>query len=173
MPQIHYAFSKNDEYYTPEYAVVPIIKYLKPNSVVWCPFDTEESNFVKVLCENGFNVVHGHISEGFDFFDVDVPECDYIISNPPYSKKNEVVKRLFDIGKPFAMLMNIQGMFDSKDRFEMFKNNRFEMIWLNPRVDYYSPDGDLKTGVPFQSGYVCSGVCENQINFEYINKKGK
>ena len=27
MSQIQYEFNKNDEYYTPEYAVLPIIKY--------------------------------------------------------------------------------------------------------------------------------------------------
>jgi hypothetical protein len=30
-----------DETYTPYYAVDPIIKYLKPNTTVWCPFDKE------------------------------------------------------------------------------------------------------------------------------------
>ena len=34
MSQIQYEFNKNDEYYTPEYAVIPIIKYLKPNSTI-------------------------------------------------------------------------------------------------------------------------------------------
>lgn len=35
-----------------------------------------------------------------------VPDCDYIISNPPYSLKGEVLKQLYEIGKPFAMLVN-------------------------------------------------------------------
>ena len=39
----------NDEFYTPNYAIEPLLKYIKPNSVIWCPFDTEESNFVKML----------------------------------------------------------------------------------------------------------------------------
>lgn len=29
----------SDEVYTPEYAVKPILKYIKPNQVIWCPFD--------------------------------------------------------------------------------------------------------------------------------------
>lgn len=57
MSQIQYEFKKNDEYYTPEYAVIPILKYLKPNSTIWCPFDTNESNFVKVLKANNFTVL--------------------------------------------------------------------------------------------------------------------
>ena len=43
------ASSGNDEFYTPVYAIEPLIKYLKPGSTIWCPFDTEESNFVKIL----------------------------------------------------------------------------------------------------------------------------
>ena len=43
------ANSGNDEFYTPPYAVQPILKYIKPNSTVWCPFDTEDSWFVKLI----------------------------------------------------------------------------------------------------------------------------
>lgn len=47
------AGSKNDEFYTPIYAIKPILKYLNPKSVVWCPFDTADSNFVKELVGGG------------------------------------------------------------------------------------------------------------------------
>ena len=30
----------NDEFYTPNYAIEPLLKHLKPNSKIWCPFDT-------------------------------------------------------------------------------------------------------------------------------------
>ncbi|MSA02224.1 sugar-phospahte nucleotidyltransferase [Lactonifactor sp. BIOML-A3] len=171
MAQIQYKFNKNDEYYTPSYAVYPIMKRLKSNSTVWCPFDTEDSEFVKVLQSNGFNVEFGHISTGQDFFEVEAPECDYIISNPPYSLKGEVFKRLYEIGKPFAMLINFQGIFDHKERFEMFRNNKIEMLWLSPRVNYIKENGSTPKGVPFQSGYLCSGICASQLDFEYLNKK--
>lgn len=49
MSQIQYKFNKNDEYYTPAYAVKPLLKYLPQHSNIWCPFDTDESQFVKVL----------------------------------------------------------------------------------------------------------------------------
>lgn len=61
MAQIQYKFNKNDEYYTPAYAVEPIIKYLTPNSTIWCPFDKADSQYVKVFQQNNFNVVYGHI----------------------------------------------------------------------------------------------------------------
>ena len=170
MAQIQYKFNKNDEYYTPSFAIYPIIKHIKQSSTIWCPFDTEQSQFVKVLKQEGFKVIYGHITTGQDFFEVEVPDCDYIISNPPYSLKGDIFKRLYEIGKPFAMLINFQGIFDHKERFEMFKNNRVEMMWLSPRVNYIKQNDNSASGVPFQSGYLCSGICDNQLEFEYLNK---
>ncbi len=70
------ASSQNDEFYTPEYAIKPILKYLKMPCTVWCPFDTAESNFVKMLsvyAPCGVSVVHSHIDEGGDFFSITPP----------------------------------------------------------------------------------------------------
>jgi len=150
--------------------VQPIIKYIKSGSTIWCPFDTENSNYVKVLQNSGFQVIYGHISTGQDFFSVEVPKCDYIISNPPYSKKGAVFNRLYEIGIPFAMLINFQGIFDNRERFELFRNHRVEMMWLSPRVNYIKQDDYSASGVPFQSGYLCSGICEHQLEYEYIHK---
>ena len=155
MAQIQHSFSRNDEYYTPAYAVYPVINYLKPASTIWCPFDTEESQYVKIFTENRFTVIHGHIRTGQDFLTVPVPNC-------------EVIRRLYEIGKPFAMLINFQGIFDSKERFKMFRENRVEMLWLSPRVSYIRGDGKPEKRAPFQSGYLCSGICERQLEFAYI-----
>lgn len=83
------AGSGNDEFYTPRYAIEPILKYVPNDATVWRPFDTEESNFVKMLKERGNTVVATHLQSGQDFFETYV-DCDYIISNPPYSIKADV-----------------------------------------------------------------------------------
>lgn len=170
MAQIQFQFDKKDEYFTPAYAVCPIIPYLRPGAAVWCPFDTQDSAYVRVFSANGFRVIYGHIQTGEDFFQADVPECDYIISNPPYSLRTQVMERLYAIGRPFAMLINFQGIFGSQKRFQLFKTHRVEMIWLSPRVEYMTGQGELLQGVPFQSGYLCSGICPNQLEFVYIDK---
>lgn len=88
--------NKNDERYTPPILVAPILDYLKPNSTIWCPFDTYSSEFVTLLEEAGHNVIYSHISTGQDFFLWEPDEeYDYIISNPPFSKKLEVLERLY------------------------------------------------------------------------------
>ena len=121
------AGSGNDCYFTPSYAITPILKYLKKNSTIWCPFDTKDSLYVKILEENGHTVIHTHIDDGVDFFDCTPPHCDYIISNLPFSLKFEVFQRLFEIDIPFMMLVGVVGLFESQKRFNLFKNNDFEI----------------------------------------------
>ncbi len=168
------AGSKNDENYTPRYAVEPIVKYIPACSVVWCPFDTEQSYFVKELRESGCEVSHTHIENGEDFFETQPPlGTDYIISNPPYSLKGDVLQRLFNLNIPFAMLVGVVGLFESKKRFEMFKNNDFEIMYLDKRVSFFLNFNDEKPRLnpPFSSVYVCRGVLPKQIVFEKINKQ--
>ena len=40
---------KQDEYKTRVYAILPLLKYIKSGSIIWCPFDKEHSEFVKVF----------------------------------------------------------------------------------------------------------------------------
>lgn len=61
------ANSGNDEFYTPLYAIKPIAKYIKQNSIIWCPFDTEESLFVKYFKSIGHTVIATHIWGGKTF----------------------------------------------------------------------------------------------------------
>lgn len=167
------ASSGNDEFYTPEYAIKPIMKYLPPPpQTIWCPFDTEESLFVKQFRDKGYNVIATHIKNGEDFFSVDIPKCDYIISNPPYSMKGEVLQRLFDIGKPFAMLLGVVGLFESQQRFNMFKNNEFEIMYMNKRVSYFKDYQEQKPSLnpPFSSVYICHNMLPEKIVFEEIDK---
>lgn len=166
------ANSGNDEFYTPRYAIDPILKYIKPNLKIWCPFDTEESLFVKSLREAGHSVIATHLWTGTDFFNCEVPDCDCVISNPPYSLKAEVFERLFDIRKPFAMLVGIVGLFESQKRFELFKNNSFEILYMNRRVAYFKDYDEQKPSLnpPFSSVYLCHKILPRQICFEEINK---
>jgi len=167
------AGSGKDEFYTPKYAVLPIAKYLKRSSTIWCPFDTEESHFYKVLTSQGHNVICTHIWNGQDFFDVDFPKCDYVISNPPYSIKTEVFEKLFTIGLPFAMLVGVVGLFESQRRFNMFKHNIFEIMYFDKRISYFEDYKDQKPALnpPFSSVYLCSQILPSKIVFEEIDKK--
>jgi hypothetical protein len=164
--------NKNDEYYTPGYAIKPILKYINSNSVIWCPFDTEESLYVKLFERSGHKVVYTHIKNGNDFFSTEPPDgCNYIISNPPYSVKGEVLQRLFDIGIPFAMLVGVVGLFESEKRYNMFKSNDFEIMYFNKRISYMKGHEEKPSiNPPFSSVYVCHNMLPKQICFEEIKK---
>mgnify|MGYP003543301085 FL=1 len=168
------AGSGNDEFYTPSYAITPILKYLKPNSNIWCPFDTNQSNFKKTLEQAGHIVVTTHIENEQDFFDLIhyVDGYDYIISNPPYSLKSEVLQALFDNKRPFAMLLGVVGIFESKKRFNMFKENDFEIMYFDKRISYFKNYNEPKPSInpPFSSVYICHDILPDKIVFEEIIK---
>ena len=72
-------------------------------------------------------VINTHISNDENFFNIEPPNCDYIISNPPYSIKGDVLNRLFEYDIPFAMLVGVVGLFESQKRFDMFKKYPYQM----------------------------------------------
>ena len=92
------AGSGNDEFYTPKYAIEPILKYIPKGSRVWCPFDTEESFFVKMIRESGSSVQCTHIFNGTDFMEDTeytnniIQNCDYIVSNPHIVLKGKFLR---------------------------------------------------------------------------------
>ena len=170
--EIAKGLNQNDEFYTPLYAIKPLLKYLKKYKTIWCPFDTEESLFVKKLTKAGHKVIYTHILNGQDFFEYEPKNYDCIVSNPPYSLKSEVFERLFLLKKPFAMLVGVVGIFESQKRFNMFKNNDFEIMYFNKRISYFRDYKDKKPllNPPFSSVYITKNILPKQIVFEEIEK---
>ena len=161
---------KKDEYYTKDYAIFPIIKYLEKGKTIWCPFDKEESNYVKIFRAKGFKVILSHIEDGKDFFKYTPKEhYDYIISNPPYSLRQPILEKLFNLEKPFALLINISGLFDSKKRFSLFKDNPFEIMVFNKRVDYIKTEKN-NSSPPFSSIYLCNRILPSKFIFQELDR---
>jgi hypothetical protein len=121
--------------------------------------------------ERGDKVIYTHIENGQDFFEIN-KKCDYIISNLPYSLKTEVLEKLFAQSKPFAMLLGVVGLFESKRRYNLFANNNFEVMYFNKRIAYFKNYDDEKPSVnpPFSSVYICRDILPKQICFEEVNK---
>ena len=161
----------SDEVYTPKYAIQPLIKYLKQfntNAIIWCPFDMEYSNYVKVLSEEGFKVIHSHIDEGKNFFFYE-PECEYdiIISNPPFSQKDNVLKRLYELNKPYAMLLPVPTL-QGQTRFPYLKDIQY--LGFDKRINYYKDLDMTKTqdGVSFGSCYLCRKFLPRDLIIEEL-----
>ena len=162
---------ETDEWYTPEYAVRMLARYVKGVGTVWCPFDKHESMFVKVLSELGCDVICSHIENGGDFFKITPPECDMIISNPPYSLRDQVLERLYEIGKPFAMLLSSLGICEGR-RHRMFSSHGVQFLIPNRRIRYSNPNTNKKSAPPFQSWYVCWRLLPNDIELVDVSEKG-
>ena len=47
--KLMYSVGNNDECYTPDYGVKPILKYIPEGAIVLCPFDTIDSEFTKQI----------------------------------------------------------------------------------------------------------------------------
>jgi len=165
-------YKADNEYYTPEYAITPLLEFIRKGSTVWCPFDTEQSNFVSLLKRHGCKVIATHIHSGYDFFYFRPRQhYDYIISNPPFSLKTEVLERLFKIGKPFAMLLGMSGIFDGP-RYNLFKQHDFEMLLFDKRISFFKSYTDRKAinNPPFSTGYITSQVLPRTMIFRELHK---
>lgn len=154
-------WSKNDEQYTPKILVEPIIKYIPKGSIVWCPFDTEDSEFVINLKENGINVVFSHISLGQDFFYYEPEEYDYIVSNPPFSLKFEVLKRLYDLNKPFAMLLGLP-ILNYQQTGNFFLDKDLQLLIVDKKVSF---NGNTSA---FNCSYFCYKFLPKDIIFTHL-----
>lgn len=152
-----YSGWNNDECYTPRYWVEPIVEYVKTGSVVWCPFDTEESEFVKVLKDNGFEVVSSHISEGKDFYEYEPEHWDVIVSNPPFTNKRKIFERAISFGKPFALLMTNTWLNDSAPK-QLFAEKELQLLMFDKRIQY-----DYQKKITFSSSYYCWNFLPKQI----------
>jgi hypothetical protein len=89
---------RHDDYMTPRSAWEHIHAYLPKNKVIWEPFYGDGTSGAH-LRDLGFQVVH----EDEDFFKSD--SGDYVVSNPPFSKLADVLRRLVHLQKPFMLIM--------------------------------------------------------------------
>lgn len=156
-----------DEWYTPAEGIYPFLPYIPEDvKIIWCPFDIRKSLYVKILREEGYKVVHSHIERSKDFFEYEPEEWDMILSNPPYSIRNDILTRCFKLGKPFALLMNTNGLFDSAYRWDLFTSNNFTLGYVKGRVNYMREQGVKdKSSPPFQSAYICHKISKEKIIF--------
>ena len=161
--------NKNDERYTPAILVQPILDYIPKGSTVWCPFDLEGSEFVFALKEHGCNVIYSHIKLGQDFFSYEPDEpYDYIVSNPPFTRKLEVLDRLYKLDKPFAMLLNLECL-NYQEVGSFFLDKNLELLIVDKKVSF---DGNTAS---FNTSYFCNKMLPEKLMFAHLehNNSGK
>lgn len=76
------------------------------------------------------------ISDGLDFFTYEPPEYDCIVSNPPFTQKDAVLKRLYELGKPFAVLLPLNSL-QGVDRYKYFRQG-VQILAFDKRIAFHS-----------------------------------
>lgn len=166
------AAGRSNHFQTPDWAVDALVPYLdgvpmaargyKPS--VWeC---AEGNGNISVRLQHHGHEVYGtDILHGFDFLSplMPIPIVDIIVTNPPYSIKDQWLARCYEIGKPFALLMPITAL-GEQGRFKMYKEHGIELLMLPQRVDFETPSGE-GSGAWFYCAWFCWRLLPQQINF--------
>jgi hypothetical protein len=164
--KVLYSSGKNDEWYTPDYGVTPILKYIPKHATVWCPFDTEESEFVKQISQQN-KVVYSHINNGEDFYTYEPEVWDVIVSNPPFTGKRKIFERALSFNKPFALIMGNTWLNDSAPK-RVFGNKDLQLLMFDKRIRFLHPDGRENSKITFNSSYFCWNFLPKQIIMENL-----
>ena len=163
---IMYSKGSNDECYTPAYAVKPILKYIPRDAVVWCPFDTFESEFVKQISKTN-KVIATHICCGQDFLVYEPKEhWDCIVSNPPFTNKRKMFERALSFDKPFALIMSNTWLNDSAPK-QLFKDKDLQLLMFEQRMKFIK-NGKVENKITFSSSYFCYKFLPKQIIMERL-----
>lgn len=158
---------RSDEFGTPKEAIEPLLPYLNKDWIIWeCAWG--KGSLAKHLQDKGFKVE----GDNRDFINgLEVGGISCIITNPPYSKKEEFLERCYKIGKPFALLMPLTAL-EGKKRGAMFRKNGIQLIIPNKRFNFETPSGK-GSGSWFATAWFCWGLnLPKDLNFVECVKDG-
>ena len=139
---------------TPGYAIEPLLElpFFKNIDSIWEPACGQGYMAMAIAQKTGilpFITDIGDYAEQHNFLDEHIPfpawSFDCIITNPPYSIKDKFIKRCYEIGVPWALLMPVDTI-GNKYFIEM-ANEHFPkpgIIFFSPRVDFKMPNKGWK-----------------------------
>jgi len=142
---------RSDEFQTPEYAIEPLLPFLKKGWTIWeCAWG--KGSLAKHLEKKGF-LIKGDLNEDFLKSSCGGDYFDCIVTNPPYSLKYEFLKKCFELGRPFALLMPLTTL-EGLKRGELFRKHGIQIIIPNRRINFETPSGK-GSGAWFQTAWFC------------------
>jgi hypothetical protein len=123
--------NKTDFYATPPEVTLALLDFLASegrigHDLIWEPA-CGRGDMANVMSDRGYRVLvsdlHPQI-EGLpptDFLKSSA-KCDWIITNPPFSKATEFITHALELGKPCAFLLKSQ-FWHAKSRLDLFRKN--------------------------------------------------
>ena len=156
-----------DELYTPIEAVEPIVPFLPKEWTWWEPTDFGDSQITRCLKASGFKIF-GTCQTEIDFL-TSLPQrpFDAIITNPPYSLKDEFLARAYEIKKPFCFLLPITTLEGIK-RGKMFREHGLQVAVLDRRVNFLHH----KKRVWFNTSWFCWKILPKDLIFLEVKRRG-
>ena len=145
-------FIKHDDYMTPKYAWENIQHLIPKDKVIWEAFygDGESGNY---LTELGYEVIH----EPVDFFENDMG--DIIVSNPPFSKTKDVMRRLKELDKPFVLILPSSKLSCSYIR-ENYKETELQIVIPRKRIQFIKRvNGEIPKDYKSKCNFDCFYYC--------------
>ena len=141
----------SDEMQTPKEAIWSLLPYLNKSKRIWeCAWG--KGSLAKHLEEEGFKVFSG----GTDFLMTKSSGDCIIVTNPPYSKKDEFLEKAYSLGHPFAFLLPLTAL-EGKKRGELYRKYGIQLIIPNKRVNFITPSGK-GSGAWFQVAWFTWGL---------------
>ena len=123
-------FAVYNDYYTPKSAWEKINHLIPKDKVIWeaCMLNSNLSRSPHYLEELNHKVIY---NTDWDIL-TENPECDIIITNPPFETKLkiQILQRLVELDKPFIIIMNSMNTF--ANYFTKILNTDFLQI-ITPR----------------------------------------
>jgi hypothetical protein len=165
-----YGPGNNDECFTPDYGVVPLLEFLEPfrGQIIWCPFDEVDSAFVRILSSAGHTVIRSHINNNQDFYTYEPDEWDIIVSNPPFTNKRKIFERALSFGKSFALLMSNTWLNDAAPK-QLFEDVDLQLLMFDLRIEFVGQAGKIT----FSSSYYCRDLLPKQLIMRKLVKPKK
>ena len=145
-----------DKYETPREVIDAVLRFVPLRARIWEPFRGSGAS-TRYLRTQKRSVIHGSHK---DFFQQNSPPPESIlVSNPPFSLKQEVLQHLAHIGVDrFALLLPLEAL-GSQYLAHFLGERRIQLIIIRPRVRFMSSDGRrMKKAFPFVCAWFCVGM---------------
>jgi hypothetical protein len=161
----------SDEWYTPKFIVDKCIEVVKDNlksgGTILLPFDTEKSLFVQEIDKQMNDMV---LCYGMrDFVEGEQYECDFIMTNPPFSIKEKVFEKCLEYKKDFMLVLPETFIF-SVGFYNLLQKYDFHYKIYSPKQRVYFIDQNGNQNRPnFHTViiYVNKNFTENTIEHFY------
>lgn len=165
--RLPFAQNPPDDFQTPPYALDPILPLIHKEWTIWeCA--AGKGMMVEALRAKGFKTIGTDIAEGYDFLSWEPPEWDCVVTNPPYSLKDQFVRRCYRLGKPFAMLMPLTAL-ESAERQRLYRDQGLELVVLDKRVNFVRADDGKRSW--FASAWFTNGLdIGRQLTFAELRR---